>query len=66
MHYRYAAAMTDDPAKRRQMLDLAFMFQRMARDFKEHEERQTKLVDAREEPEFAKFRAVTLEASPSR
>jgi hypothetical protein len=32
-HYRYAAALTDNPKNIQQFLDLAFMFERLAYDF---------------------------------
>jgi hypothetical protein len=33
MHYRYAAALTDNPQNIQQFLGLAFMFERLAYDF---------------------------------
>jgi hypothetical protein len=36
-HYWYAAALADDPQNIRRFLDLAWMFERLARDFKRFE-----------------------------
>ena len=36
-HYRYAAALTDNPQNIQQFLDLAFMFERIAYDFAQWE-----------------------------
>ena len=36
-HYRYAAALTDNPQNIQQFLDLAFMFERIACDFAQWE-----------------------------
>ena len=38
-HYRYAAALSDDPQNIRKLIDLAFMFEQVADDFRRFEPR---------------------------
>ena len=43
-HYRYAAALTDNPEDIRRLIGLAFMFERLAGDFKQFEAEKSRMV----------------------